>query len=97
MYRVWHVDKYKIIFRLIINWTNEILQHIVVSPCLSWPGTIDAKARYWAAARRLSNTAVKRSRPVYCFTYEQEKSVHPCQRLQTALYKCYCTDICVTD
>jgi len=26
MYRVWHVDKFKIAFKLVINhWTNEIL------------------------------------------------------------------------
>jgi len=25
MYRVWHIDKYKITFKLVINWTNEIL------------------------------------------------------------------------
>jgi len=26
MYMVWHVDKYKITFKLVINhWTNEIL------------------------------------------------------------------------
>ena len=32
MYTVWHVDKYKITFKLVINhWTNEILYHIVVS------------------------------------------------------------------
>jgi len=32
MYAVWHVDKHKITFKLVINhWTNEILQHIVVS------------------------------------------------------------------
>jgi len=32
MYMVWHVDKYKTTFKLVINhWTNEILQHIVVS------------------------------------------------------------------
>jgi len=32
MYTVWHVDKYKITFKLVINhWTNEVLQHIVVS------------------------------------------------------------------
>ena len=32
MCMVWHVDKYKITLKLIINhWTNEILQHIVVS------------------------------------------------------------------
>jgi len=32
MYTVWHVDKYKITFKLVISHcTNEILQHIVVS------------------------------------------------------------------
>ena len=32
MCTVWHVDKYKITFKLVINhWTNEILQHIAVS------------------------------------------------------------------
>ena len=25
MYTVWHVDKYKITFKLVTNWTNEIL------------------------------------------------------------------------
>ena len=25
MYMVWHVDKYKITFKLVIYWTNEIL------------------------------------------------------------------------
>jgi len=25
MCTVWHVDKYKITFKLVINWTNEIL------------------------------------------------------------------------
>ena len=25
MYTVWHVDIYKITFKLVINWTNEIL------------------------------------------------------------------------
>jgi hypothetical protein len=25
VYTVWHVDKYKITFKLVINWTNEIL------------------------------------------------------------------------
>jgi len=31
-YMVWHVDRYKITFKLVINhWTNEILQNIVVS------------------------------------------------------------------
>jgi len=53
MYTMWHVDKYKITYKLVINWTNEILQHIVVSTGLSRPGIIDARARYWAAARRL--------------------------------------------
>jgi len=32
MYTVWHVDKYKITFKSVINhWTNEILYPIVVS------------------------------------------------------------------
>ena len=32
MCTVWHVDKYKITFKLVINhWTNEILWHILVS------------------------------------------------------------------
>ena len=57
MYTVWHVDKYKITFKLVINhWTNEILQHIVVSSGFSRPGVIDARARYRAAAWGLSNT-----------------------------------------
>ena len=55
---VWHVDKYKITFKLVINWTNGILQHIVVSSELSRPGIIDARARYRAAARRLRNTVL---------------------------------------
>jgi hypothetical protein len=55
---VWHVDKYKITFKLVINWTNEILQHIVVSSGLSRPGIIDTRARYWSAVRRLRNTAL---------------------------------------
>jgi len=25
MYMVWHLEKYKITFKLVINWTNEIL------------------------------------------------------------------------
>jgi hypothetical protein len=58
MYTVWHVDKYKIIFKLGINWVNEILSHIVVSSGVSLPGIIDARARYRAAARRLINTDV---------------------------------------
>jgi len=32
MCTVWHVDKYKITFNLVINhWTNEILYYILVS------------------------------------------------------------------
>ena len=58
MYTVWHVDKYKITFKLVINWTNEIFWHIVVFSGLSRPGIIDARARYRAAARRLRNTAL---------------------------------------
>jgi len=59
MYTVWHVDKYKITFKLVIShWTNEILQHIVVSSGLSRPGIIDAGARHRAAARHLRNTAL---------------------------------------
>jgi len=56
MYTVWHVDKYKITFKLVINCTNEILLHTVVSSGLSRPGIIDARARYRAAARQLRNT-----------------------------------------
>jgi hypothetical protein len=60
MYRVWHVDKYKITFQLVTShWTNEILWHIVVSSGLSRPGIIDARARYRAAARRLRNTGLQ--------------------------------------
>ena len=59
MYTVWHVDKYKITFKLVINhWTNEILQHIVFSSGPSRPGIIDARDRYRAAARRLRNTFI---------------------------------------
>jgi len=57
-YMMWHVDKCKIAFKLVINWTNEILWHIVVSSGLSRPGIIDARARYQAAAQRLRNTAL---------------------------------------
>jgi len=59
MYTVWRVEKYEITFKLVINWTNEILWHIVVSSDLSRPGIIDARARYRAAARRLRNTALQ--------------------------------------
>jgi len=58
MYEAWHVDKYKITFKLVINWTNEILQYIVVFSGLSRPGIIDARARYRAAARWLRNTGI---------------------------------------
>jgi hypothetical protein len=66
MYTVWHVDKYKITFKLVINWTNEILQHTVVFSGLSLPGIVDARARYRAAARRLRNTALKDRVSQYC-------------------------------
>ena len=52
MHTVWRDDKYKITFKLVINWTNEILWHIVVSSGLSRPGIIDARAR------RLRNTGL---------------------------------------
>ena len=59
MYTVWHVDKYKITFKLFIShWTNEILYHIVVSSSHSRPGIIDARARYRAAARHSRNTVL---------------------------------------
>jgi len=56
MFTVWHVDKYKITFKLIINLINEILYHTVVSAGFSRPGIIDARAPYRTAARRLRNT-----------------------------------------
>jgi len=59
MFTVWHVDKYKITFKLVINWTNEILQHTVVALGLSRPGKIDARTRYRAADRRLRNTGLE--------------------------------------
>ena len=60
MYTVWHVDKYEITFKLVINhWTNEI--YIVVSSGLLRPGIIDARVRYRAAARRLRNTELERT------------------------------------
>ena len=46
MCTVWHVDKYKITFKLVIKKQDN----------LSRPGIIDARARYRAAARRLRNT-----------------------------------------
>jgi len=60
MYTVWHVDKYKITCKLVIShWTNETLQHIVVSSGFSRPGIIDARDRCRAAARRLRNTTLE--------------------------------------
>ena len=59
MYTAWHVGKYKITFKLVINCTNEILKHIVVSSGLPRAGIIDARARYRAAARRLRNTGLQ--------------------------------------
>ena len=59
MYMVWHVDKYNITFKVVINWTIEILHHIVVSSGLSRPGIINARARYRAAARRLRNITLR--------------------------------------
>ena len=60
MYTVWHVDKYKITCKLVINhWTNKTLQNIVVFSGLSLLGIIDARARYRAVARRLRNTKLK--------------------------------------
>jgi hypothetical protein len=59
MYTVWHVDKYNITFKLVIYWTNEILQYVVVSSGLSRPDIIDARARYRAAARRSRNTGLQ--------------------------------------
>ena len=59
MYTVWHVDNYKITFKLVINHgTNKNFQHILVSSGLSRPGIIDARARYRAVARPLRNTAL---------------------------------------
>jgi len=58
MYMVWHVDKYKITFKLIISLNNEILWRIVVSSGLSRLGIFDVRSRYRAAARRLRNTVL---------------------------------------
>ena len=48
MCMVWHVDKYKITFKLVIKFQEN----------LSRPDIIDARARYRAAARRLRNTEI---------------------------------------
>jgi len=29
IYTVWHVDRYKITFKLVINYTNEILETVI--------------------------------------------------------------------
>jgi len=58
VYKAWHVEKYKIIFKLVINRTNEILYHIVVSSGLSRPVLINARVQYRAAAQRLRNTGL---------------------------------------
>jgi hypothetical protein len=58
MHTVWYDDKCKITFKLVINWTNEILKHTVVSSGLSQPGIIDARAQYRDVAQRLRNTGV---------------------------------------
>ena len=90
MYTVWHVDKYKITFKLVINWTNEILYHIVVSSGLSQPGIIDARARYQAVAQRLRNTALE---GLYVFRETKNKNsvndqhrIHLCRTPQPLLY-----------
>ena len=49
MFSVWHVDKYKITFKLVIN-----------SRRVSRTAIIGARARYRTAARRLRNTGVYR-------------------------------------
>jgi len=75
MYMTWHVDKYKITFKLVINWTNEILYHIVVSSGLSQPRIIDARARYQAAAWRLRNTALDCIYITIRYTYTMQACV----------------------
>jgi hypothetical protein len=50
MYTVWHVDKHKITFKL----TNDKFHK-----SLSRPSIIDARAHYWASARRLRSIAVE--------------------------------------
>ena len=83
---VWYVNKYKITFKLVINhWTNEILQHIVVSSGPSWPSIIDARARYRATARRLRHTATIYKHAhlqTYVYAYAHERNL-----LQTAEIK----------
>ena len=66
MYTALHVDKYKIIFKLVINLINEILLHTVFFSGISRPGIIDARARYRAAARRLRNTAIDDRKILSC-------------------------------
>ena len=90
MYMVWHVDKYKITFKLVINWTNEILQHIVVFSGLSQPGIIDARAQYRAAAQQLRNTALRDE--VNDRAY-QENSLRMSQAISLSVVKHSCTKI----
>jgi hypothetical protein len=54
MYRVWHVDKHKITFKL----TNDKFQK-----SLSRPSITDARAHYWAAARRLRSIGLEYAHP----------------------------------
>ena len=49
MCTVWHVDKYKITFKLSYQFQEN----------LSWPGVINARARYPAATWRLRNTELR--------------------------------------
>jgi len=73
MYMVWHVDKYKITFKLVIIWTNE---NLVAG--LSQLSIIDARARYQAAARRSRNTALQGvpSTPVTASLMTQGTDLH---------------------
>jgi hypothetical protein len=52
MYTVWHVDKHKITFKMLRKWKLQIQKS------LSRPSIIDARAHYWAAARRLRSTGL---------------------------------------
>jgi hypothetical protein len=54
MYTVWHVDKHKITFKL----TNDKFQK-----SLSRPSIFDARAHYWASARRLRRIALRHWQP----------------------------------
>jgi hypothetical protein len=54
MYTVWHVDKHKITFKLVTNQSRKASRGAVHS-------IIDARAHYWAAARRLSSPGIEES------------------------------------